>query len=668
MSAEYLKSNYKNPAFIFCVGWCLVLLSGWIPFLIGLDTFTHGWRVETAASVFLLVVPVYLLYRNSDVFSLSALSRHEINFIVLPILLFIVWSALSILWSSSWKSAFYHTLMWGEYLIFYLLVRSVLEVRGSFRISITLVTTVFLIIALPAIIEYFGFLYFGGASTLGVRFAKYGEQINTFFPLLIVGVLVSRGKLFIAGLLAVTMLWLFMFSGFGRTNILLFAGGTIVLTLTVFIFKRFHKHRRKMTLVAAVLIVAPFLYHAPTLLVEKDFSIVARAGDADTEYSGNFRKLTAAISVEMIKTHPLIGIGADNFGLQFNKYREIYAEKNPSDSNLVVAEVELAERSHNELLQIALELGIVGLIIALWFISGIVSMAFSALKNWRRVSLFSLAALLGLGLFAASSMVSSFSFRFIQHGFVFFFVLAVAAKLLIREKRTEKTAAQKPFFIKFSPFVYAAGIIVCLSMLGFCAVRVASALYVAEANRTESLDAAISLYQTAVKLDDENANAPYFCGQRLLTAGRYGEAIPQFTETIAKQAATSPNYSYLAAAQTLSGDAHGASQTFAAAVKLYPFSPFVRTRYALLLKADNQPAEAERQMNFALALNRPQAVTWSNFISGGVFTATKKSFDDPNISKVEKLMPFQAVIPVTIEREIVHPEEKVSTDVFKFSN
>ena len=668
MSAEYLKSNYKNPIFLFAVGWCLVLMSGWIPVLIGLDTFTHFWRVEVAASFFLLVVLANLLYRNSDKFASFAVSRREINFVVLPILLFIVWSGLSIIWSPSWKSALYHTLIWSEYLVFYLLIRAVLSVRGSYAILLTLLTVVFLIIGLPAVIEYFGFLYLGGATTLGVRYAKYGEQINTFFPLLLVGVLSLRGRNFWLGLLALTALWLFLISSFGRINILLFVGGTIAVAALVFVFRRFHQYRRKMLFIGLALIVAPFPLHTLMLFAaENNTTVVDRINDSGANYSGNFRKLTASISGEMIKTHPLIGVGADNFGSQFNEYRKIYAAQNPSDVNLSVAETELAERSHNEFLQIAAELGAVGSLIFLWFLSSIGLMIFSALKNRRRVSLFPLAALLGAGLFLASSLVSSFSFRLMQNGFVFFFVLAVAAKYLLKSKSANQTAADQRFSAK-SPAFACAGIAVCLLMLGWCAVRVTSAVYTLNASRTTEIERAKLLFETAFKLDDENADAHYLYGKRLLENKNYAEAAAQFRQTIDKQAATSPIFSYLAAAQTLSGDTDGAEKSFAEAVKLYPFSPFVRTRYALLLKANNQNAAAEQQLNFAFNLSRPQTVSWVNLMNDGVYAASQKSSGDPNIATIEELTPWQAVEAVTDEREILHPEEKSSTHIFNLAN
>ena len=113
------------------------------------------------------------------------------------------------------------------------------------------------------------------------------------------------------------------------------------------------------------------------------------------------------LSFEMFKANPVVGAGADNFGMEVNKYREIYGANNPDDINLKASENELPERSHNEYLQILAELGVVGLLIFVAFLFGIGLMLIIAFR--RRASLITIGSLIGVFMFLASSLVSSYS-------------------------------------------------------------------------------------------------------------------------------------------------------------------------------------------------------------------------------------------------------------------
>lgn len=661
MFVQSIKSEYKDPIFLFCLGWCMILLSGWIPVAPHLHTFINMWRVEIAASTLFLITLSYLLYQHQDKVFLLCLSRQEINFIILPLSAFIIWSGISMAWSPSWKSALYHTLIWTEYLIFYLIIRHILESAHSYKLLITLLSVMLVIIAMPTIVEYCSFMYFGGATTLGIRYSKYGEQFIALFPLIAVGTLRLNGRRFAFGVFIVTAMWLFIISTLGRTNFVLFVCGVAGVASLVFLFKRFRRYRRRMTVIILAMILASVPLHLITLLTDKpNVPIVGRISDeTGINYSNNFRKLMTSVSLEMIAAHPIIGVGADNFGMQFNDYRAIYADKNPTDINLTVAENELAERSHNEFLQVFAELGAIGSLIFLWFLSAIVIMLLNFFKRFRQVSFLPLAALIGLSLFLASSAVSSFSFRLMQNGLVFFFVLAVAAKFLLASKLDNKAICKAIISPNRLKLGYLSGIAACLLLLGYCSIRLSSSIYTAQANRTSETEQAAPLYQTAFNLDDENPDARYYYGLRLLKDNKYSEAVPYFKQAIALGLAPSSTYSYLATAQTLSGDTTGAEKSFAEAVRLYPLSPFVHARYASLLQVTSGKEESRQQLNRALEINKKQANTWWTLLNRGLPETTRAAFNNENMVQVLDLTPADSVSAVLTEREIRFPAEKI---------
>lgn len=665
MFEESLKIEYKKSAFLFCIGWCLVLLAGWIPILPKLHTFINMWRVELAASVFFSVVLLYTIYKQCvRAFNLQ-ISLRELNFIVLPLVAFIIWSACSMAWSASWKSALYHTLIWTQYLIFYLVARRVLNLQNGYKNFVTLLTIIFVIVSVPAIIEYCALTVFGGDSSLGVRYAKYGEQINAIFPLIAVGVLRLNGTRFAVGLLAVTTFWLFIVCTFSRTNLILFICGAAAIAATVFVFNRFHKYRFKTALAAIALIAAPLLLHS-LVLPGDDLKapIVTRiTNKAETIGSGNFRKFMWAVSLEMFRTNPIAGVGAANFGLNLNDYRANYARRNPTDVNSAVAENQLPERSHNEYLQILAELGIVGGLIFMWFLSGIGLMFVDAFKRRRHISLFPFAALLGTALFLLSSVVTSYSFRLMQNGLVFFFVLAVAAKFFFDSQTPQKRSDKLTISPRLINFGCTLGTVACLLLAINCLMRASSAYYSGQALTQPNVEQAAPYFETAFRLDDENPSPHFDYAVNLLRVQRYDEAAQHFRQSIKRQRATSIDYSYLATAQTLSGDLQGAEKTMARAVEVFPRSAFARMRYADLLQRNGKNDLSLNERVIARQFDKKQAQGWWNLITEGASKAAQISFQDADSADAPiYLSPQTGLRTILSERERLYPNEEIKFD------
>lgn len=660
MTSLQINSNLKNPIYWFCFGWCLILLVPTLTVMPYMNTFIHPWRAEATASLVFLITFIFLLYQQRNKPDHLDLSRLEINFIIIPLLAFIAWSGLSIFWSASWRSAFYHTLIWSEYLFFYVIARQILNQKKGFQAFLISLTITLLIIGLPPAIEYFQFLTFGEAvTTLGGRYAKYGELVNTVCPLITVAVLRLNGRRFVLGLLVVVSMWLFIISTLGRTNLLLFAASLAFITGLIFVFKRFHKYRKKMALIVLAVVLVPIPFHLVSYFAEKpNVPLVTRMSDeTGVSYSSDVRKLLKSVTLEMIKTHPIMGVGADNYGMEFNNYRAVYAAKNPTDVNLMTAEVESAERSHNEYLQILSELGIIGGFIFAWFLSSLLLMTFTALKRIKRVSLLPIASLLGIAFFLASSVVSSFSFRLVQNGFVFFFALAVAAKFLLASKSEKKSTSKIQVSAKQLKLGYSMGMVACLLLATHCLVRVASVYYSRQAQFITNVEEALPYYETSFWLDTENPTAHYALGMNLLLAQKYSDATEQLKQAIKAQRATSPDFSYLATAQTLAGDTTGAEKTIAEALRLYPLSLFVRTRYAILLKANGKLAESEEQLQIAMEMNKREAITWWTLMNEGARQASMNAAQN-NYYPVNRLTPEVAIYAIVTEREIRFPDEK----------
>ncbi|MGH9947946.1 MAG: O-antigen ligase family protein [Pyrinomonadaceae bacterium] len=651
-----MLNKYGTPGttVMFAIGLAIVLLAYWLPYIPNLYTFIHMWRVETFASVLLLTTLGVSLFRSSNE-SKFAVGKSEFLMIVLPMATLTLWSATSILWAPSWKSAVHHTLVWSLYLIFYFVIRQMLEVGRSYGLLITVCTACFAIIAVPAIVEYAGFIVFGGSTTLGLRYAKYGEPIVTIAPLAVVGAIRMTGRKFIVGVTGVVLLWLLIYVGLGRMNVLLFAAGFFALAATVFIFRHFHRYRRKMLVVAAALVLAPLPFIGLSYIVSNtEASVVGRlAGNEGTQMSNDFRKLMLTLSREMFSANPMIGIGADNFGSEVNQYRARYGKANPDDRNLAAAESDLPERAHNEFLQILVELGAVGGIIFLGFILGVVMLGLKSLRE-NRYPIHTYAALIGIGMFLLSSTVSSYSFRFVQNGFVLLLVLAVAAKTILKE---ENSAPFKSF--RLSPAFQFCGILICMGLLAYSAVRATSVYFTERANHAATIDEAMPLLERAIALENEDPRPQRIKGLWYVKEARYAEAIPHFKRSIELGLATSTDFFELASAQTLAGDNAGAEATFAEAAELYPQSPFVLTKLAALQKDNGNLNASETNLARARMIDKRQANTWWVFINDGPRKASDIAHANEDYSKVMDLYPNPAIYAVVREREITRPGEMI---------
>ncbi len=663
------KKNWRDPSVLFCIGWAIVFLALLFPLPQFGNTFIHSWRVDLVASLFLAVSGIVLLSKIRRKKTTWSPGRNEAMLILLPIAAFIVWSGLSAFWANSPSSVLHHTLIWSLYLLFFVLVRDLLNEGRNYGKLMLTASLCLAFFGILAIFSYVTVLIFTSGPSIGIIYMKYGEQINSLFPLLMIGVIGFRGRKFAAGAALLTILWLLIFSSLSRTNLILFVFCIVSVGLLVLLHRKLRPHKLRFAALVLIFTAAPFTLHIASLFGETGTApIVGRVSDSQgLTGSNNFRKLMLSVSAEMVKANPLLGVGADNFGFEVNRYREIVSEKDPSNPNLAESEDYIPERAHNEFAQIAGELGIIGLVIFAMLLAGIAIMGFSALKDFQKTSPYAFAALLGIAIFLASSLVTSFSFRLIQNGFVFFFLLAVASKLILRQRGKESNDDRGKRFFPLLP-VLVFGVISCISLAGYSLVRVYSSALTIKANSTADMTKAKQLYGSAMSIDSTNAGAFYYQGIRLIEEKRYAEAVPFIQRSIELGRARSSDLSYLATAQSLAGDHAGAESTFAYAVRLYPRSPFVLTRYAAFLKTNGKHDQAEMYLAKAREIDAGSASSWWILINEGAKAVSDRAAIDPAFVPVMDLYPSGSLYAIVAERDIRFPDERTKFPWEKISN
>lgn len=641
---------------MFVVGVIFIMLVPIARVAVDLDTFIHPWRPELAIAVVVSGFSIWALSNAEFARFLARMPRVELINILLPIICFAIWSGISGFWAFSWTSALHHSTVWFAYAAVYVLGRFFLRKRETLDLLIWAAIGFLLLICLPPLIEYFTYVVGNDALSIRARYTKYTEITNVLLPLVAIFAIRSKGKRSLAGFAIVVMIGFFDLASLSRAGIGIFGFVLISIVAVVFVSRELSAYRKKTALLAAIVVISVALFNLLLAAELGKAPIVARMDDPVAADSSNIRRLFRGVAIEMWRENPLAGVGADNFGQVFVTYRSRYAALNPADHDLILAEQGLAERAHNEYLQILSELGIFGALIFAWLILGIAVGGLTLFRHRSRSSMYTTASFIGIAAFLASSLVSSYSFRLVQNGVVFFIVLAIAVGGTIGRRKTANSAAQPAKLIVVKTLI-AAAMLSSIALAWFCIYRVTAVQEVLNSNSLETLDQRKQLIEKAISIDPENGAIQAYYGNLLLNNGKANDAIPHLREAIRVGQATSIDYSYLATAQILTNDRIGAEETIAEALQAYPYSVFLRIRHAVILKDLGRQEESEAEFNKALAINDGQARSWWNFIDKGGAVAAQLAFDE-KLPPLGDLLPGKAVYAIKTERELRFPDEK----------
>ncbi len=575
---------------------------------------------------------------------------------------------MSAFWAESALSVLHHTLVWACYLIFFLFALAVVSDKKLFRISIISLGAVVSIICISSVVEFIS------KEIIEYRYAKFAEIFAALLPVFFSFVLRSNRKYLVWSILVTAFLWLAILFTLSRGAFFASVIGlSVFILLRIFTKKTLTEKRRLIFAAAGIVFIglATQISSSTTTSEQKGstFSriVIKDEKDPSNSISLNARFLFAGIVKEMFFDNYLVGIGADNFGLEFNKYRAVFSAKPENNLTANLLEEQLPQRAHNEYLQILAELGIVGALIFLWLFRGIIKLGFAEIKKnrFRRTSILTDSAIGGIVAFLLSSLFSSFSFRLMQNGLVFFFLLAILLRNCAFEKNQEK---QSDLLIepRLNRAFVSVALAACLSLTIFSALKASSEFFAHRAEKQENFETAKSYYENAILLDPANGSANYSYGMRFLKEGNYQESAAQIRQTVDKGINASVNYSHLISSQMLANQFQQALKTSAEAVEIFPYSVFLRVRYAALLKQFDKEDESEKQFEIAARIDKKQAETWQVVINNGTLTASREARANKEILSLNELKPSQAIYTVLTERQIADTNEKIERAKYSF--
>lgn len=646
MKNSTIKLN--SEFFLMLTAWFLLLL---FPLLKLIPTPSsqpsHPWQTELIAAVILIAALVWIAVKKIDL---------KINkTLVIPLLLFILWSGISVFWAKSELSVAHHTWLWLAYLLFYCVFLVLLRESETRPTLLVTLAAILSIVSLLCVFDMTTMADFrSNEGIFRIRYAKYAEVLLTAAPIfwaLALQIKNRRALFFTLG--CGVLLWIGVAFSLSKGAMLAGVFAFAIFFAAAFIFTRKIYDRRKIAVLFALWLVVTFASQVSFMPnAAKPSTTDYFTGAADqTRMTSHFRLFTWKISGQMIQDNWVKGVGADNFGLRFNQARTSFAEEKPSDPHLATAEDHFVQRAHNEFLQIFAELGFVGVSIFLLMMIGFAGFFARAFKaNGYRFPPILWACLAGLGGFFASSMVSSFSFRLLPNGIVFFFVLALAVyeaqKILRRKKAPEaesKLAAQPTYVFAFSAVAI------------FFAVSLAANLsnyFVSLAESKKEISEAEPYFEKAVALNPENSVAYFTHGMKYYFDKQPEKAAPLLEKAVSNGFDVSIAYFYLASAQASAGDPQAAEKTLAEAVSIFPHSVFLQTRYALLLEANNKRSLAAGHLQLARLLDSKQAQGWFELMTTGARAAALKSRAEKNFPEPSDLLPGNAVYAVIDEQNV----------------
>jgi O-antigen ligase/Tfp pilus assembly protein PilF len=471
----------------------------------------------------------------------------------LPILSFIIVCAFSLLWSDSpFVSLKELSLFLSGPLLYFIIVNNIFNERQINRIigAVIIVGSLF---GVYGIFQYNGIdlPFWIGNYGRGKVFGLFGnagyfaEYLILPLPIAISLFLVSKNKiikiLLFIGILAMGSTIALTFT---RTPYLAL-GISFAFMLLLFIIsqgKNFFKENKKIfivILIAVVLIISLFVI--PTPLSEKGTVISkikerASVAQLGSDFSTGRRIAIWKYTTLMIKDHLWLGAGIGTFKYNTLKYQAKFLDQG---ENRFLYPYGIAEKAHNEYLQIWAELGIVGLLIFIWIIFSYFNYGLKILRKIKND--YKQGIIIGLMGSVMVFLIDSLFWFPLHHSFTTFLFWLCLSLLIVMGLKEDETIYKSKFEKKLlntknnihqlKPLLIIC-IILLAAILSISAARpfIARTYWYNAYRNIESEDwnKTIKIYREALKWDPYLGEVYYDIGKILLSNEFYTPALENF--------------------------------------------------------------------------------------------------------------------------------------------
>lgn len=654
---------FRDPRLVLAVLWPLILLAPHVPGIPRPSLSGLPWRQELALSL-LLALTLGLLVKRGGTEALIRIERHRL-LVLCGLGLFAIWTWLSITWATFAYPAFHLALQWTGYLVFFLLITSAAAHPRMMRSSFVALAVVVWVLAIACAIES----WFGAPVTDG-RFrdalkpilrgsGAFGE-IMAMAAILFAGLTLHVRRSSRAMLCGVTAIlaWLATLQSLERAPFIgALAGLLLLITGSAFgSLGNWRRLLRLFLLIAALVSVLSWESITPHHSANASSTVARLQTGMGADSNARVRLLFWGVGLEMVRAHPVLGVGGNNYEVSYPAARVQFSERHPASALVAMNEHLLTIYAHNEYLQILAELGIIGFFLFLLLCLAMVASLVRALKN-KRQTVPALGAGGAMLAFAISSGASGSSFRYCSGALLFFFAAAIVTRLAANTEGSSAHKASERFQLnRISRNVAVPAF--ALMFLAVCILSVQASGIILHGLAQTSVESskAENYYQASLRVFPSSTATNFGYGLWLYRQRRAAEAIPYLRFAVDRGFNSSPSYAYLAGAETCAGDLAAAERTLATAVQAYPKSVFLLVRHAVALERNGRSTEAEVTFARALSLDRRAARGWRGLIDNDIDAAYLASQQDRTIAPPGELLPEEAIFAVLHENEQRFPD------------
>ena len=465
----------------------------------------------------------------------------------IPVLSFIIICVLSLIWSNSpFISLKELPLFLAGPLLYFIIVNDIYNERQINRI-ISAILIMGGLFGIYGILQYNGidFSFWIGNYGRGKVFGLFGnvgyfaEYLILPLPIAISLFLVSKNKtikiLLLIGILTMASTITLTFT---RTSYLSLVISFIFMLLLFVISrgKRLFKENKKIFIViltAIVLIVSLFVI--PTSLNEKG-TILSKIKERvsisqlGSEFSTGRRVAIWKYTIPMIKDYPLLGSGIGSFKYNSLRYQAKFFDQG---DNRALYPYGVADKTHNEYLQLGAELGIIGLIIFIWLIFAYFNYGLKILK--REKDRYKQGVIIGLMGSVMAFLIDSIFWFPLHHSFtssLFWLCLGLLVVMGLKEdeavyksKSNKKITSTKNDIHQFKPLL-AISIVLLAAILSISVAKPFIArIYWYNGFKEiekENWNEAIKKYEAALSWDPYLGEVDYDIGKILQNKELYG--------------------------------------------------------------------------------------------------------------------------------------------------
>ena len=458
----------------------------------------------------------------------------------IPVLSFMLICVLSLIWSDTpFISIKELPLFLAGPLLYFVIVNNIFNEQQINRIigAVIIVGTLF---GIYGILQYNGidFSFWIGNYGRGKVFGLFGnagyfaEYLILPLPIAVSLFLVSKNKiiklLLLIGILAISSSIVFTFT---RTPYLSLVISSIFMLFLLAISrgKRLFKENKKIFIVIlAVIVLIISLFFIPTSLSEEG-TVLSKIkervsiSELGSEFFTGRRTAIWKYTTFMIKDRPLLGSGIGSFKYNSLRYQAKFFEQ---EDNRTLYPYGVADKAHNEYLQLGAELGIIGLLIFIWLVFTYFNYGLKILK--REKDRYKQGIIIGLMGSAMAFLIDSIFWFPLHHtftSFLFWLCLGLLVVMGLKEDETlykskfkKKTTSAKNDIHQLKPLLF-----ICIILLAVVLSILVSRPFIA---RTYWYDAykkvrngeeqkAIKIYEKTLKWDPYLGEVYYDIGKIL---------------------------------------------------------------------------------------------------------------------------------------------------------